>query len=181
MRVNPLAAVQAIDFQSPTLDQGIQLATAIHAQRQLLQALPEPLPDEPPVPFAYLMRLGRTVTGPEATPHQQSQLVSELKSGLDEDGEDESARRDITQLLRALRDRPDVTWRTRNDVDNVLASLDSHSRPLTSQSLPSTSDTPPSASDTPSSTSLAAGRHVYPNRGPMPRRSRSMGRCPNAK
>ncbi len=151
MRVNPLAAVQAIDFQSPTLDQGIQLVTAVHAQRQLLQPLPEPLPDEPPVPFAYLMRLGNTITGPELTPHQQSQLVSELKSGLDEDGEDESARRDITQLLCALRDRPDVTWRTRNEVNNVLASLDSHS-------LPSTSDTLPSASDTPTSTSLAAGR-----------------------
>ena len=97
------------------------------------------------------MRLGSTIAGPELTPQQQSQLVSELKSGLDEDGEDESARRDITQLLCALRDRPDVTWRTRNEVDNVLASLDSHS-------LPSTSDTPPSASDTPSSTSLPAGR-----------------------
>ncbi len=126
MRVNALSSMQAIDFQNPTIDQGIQLIAAIHAQRRRLQPLPSPLPDEPPVPFAYLMRLGSTITGPELTPHQQNQLVSELKTGLEEDGGDASARRDITQLLCALRDRADVTWRTRNEVDSVLAAIDSH-------------------------------------------------------
>jgi len=138
MRVNPVASVQVIDFQDPTLDQGIQLISAIHAHRRLVQPLPSPLPDEPPVPFAYLMRLGSTITGPDLTARQQSQLVSELKSGLDEDGDDVSARRDIMQLLCALRDRSDVTWRTRNEIDTVLASIDSDSSASTSHHPSST-------------------------------------------
>ena len=42
---------------------------------------------------------------------------------MDEDGQDPTARADITQLLCQLRDRPDVTYRTRSDVEGVLASL----------------------------------------------------------
>jgi serine/threonine kinase PknH len=125
MRVNPLAALQIIDYQNPTVDAGIQLVTAVHALQAKPQPLPDPLPEEPPVPFAYITRLGDTLAEKELSPQQQLQVLVELRSGLDEDGDDPSARSDIAQLLRMLRLRHDVTYRTRSEIDNVLASIGS--------------------------------------------------------
>ncbi|WP_102419528.1 sensor domain-containing protein [Mycobacterium sp. 4858] len=125
MRVNPLAALQIIDYRNPTVDAGIQLVTAVHSLTAKPHPLPDPLPDEPPVPFGYITRLGNMLAEKELSPQQQLQLLVELRSGLDEDGDDPSARSDIAQLLRMMRLRHDVTYRTRNDIDNVLASIDS--------------------------------------------------------
>ena len=47
MRVNPLAALQIIDYRNPTVDAGIQLVTAVHSLTAKPQPLPDPLPDEP--------------------------------------------------------------------------------------------------------------------------------------
>lgn len=123
VRVNPVSTLQIINYQNPTVDAGIQLVTAIHALREKAPALPSPLPEEPPVPFGYLMRLGDTLAEKELSPQQQLQLLVELRSGLDEDGDDPSARSDIAQLLRMLRMRHDVTYRTRTEIDNVLAEI----------------------------------------------------------
>jgi len=123
MRVTPLAQVEAIDYQSPTVDSGIRLIIAVREAREHARPLPSPLPAEPPVPFAYLMRLASTISGPTLDPHQQTTLVSELRAGLEEDGHDDTARRDITQLLCILRDRPDVTYRTRSDIEHLLAAV----------------------------------------------------------
>src|SRR5579884_1591205 len=129
MRANPLAALQIIDYQNPTVDSGIQLVTAVHSLAAQAPPLPSPLPAEPPVPFAYLMRLSSTLAEQELSPQQQTYLLAELKSGLDEDGDDPAARRDIAQLLGVLRNRHDVTWRTRTEIDNLLASIESTSPP----------------------------------------------------
>lgn len=124
MRVNPLAALQIIDYREPTVDAGIQLVTAVHALQSKPVPLPDPLPDEPPVPFGYITRLGNILAEKELSPQQQTQLLIELRSGFDEDGDDPSARGDIAQLLRMLRLRHDVTYRTRTEIDNVLAEID---------------------------------------------------------
>jgi serine/threonine kinase PknH len=124
MRVNPLAALQIIDYREPSVDAGIQLVTAVHALRSKPVPLPDPLPAEPPVPFGYITRLGNQMAEKELSPQQQLQLLVELRSGLDEDGDDPSARGDIGQLLRMLRLRHDVTYRTRTEIDNVLAEIE---------------------------------------------------------
>jgi serine/threonine kinase PknH len=124
MRANPVAALQVIDYQNPSADAGIQLVTAVHALAAQQRPLPSPLPDEPPVPFAYLMRLSTTVAEQNLDPRQQTHLLTELKSGLEEDGDDPTARNDIARLLRMLRDRSDVTYRTRTEIDELLASVD---------------------------------------------------------
>ncbi|QLL06891.1 sensor domain-containing protein [Mycobacterium vicinigordonae] len=124
VRVNPVSALQIIDYQNPTVDAGIQLVTAIHGLSGKESPLPSPLPEEPPLPFGYIMRLGNTLSEKELTPQQQLQLLVELRSGLDEDGSDPSARSDIAQLLRMLRMRHDVTYRTRTEIDNVLAEIE---------------------------------------------------------
>ena len=61
MRANPLASLQVIDYQNPTVDTGIQLVSAVHALAAQQPPSPSPLSDEPPVPFAYLMRLSSTL------------------------------------------------------------------------------------------------------------------------
>lgn len=123
LRINPLAHMQVIDYRNPSIETGIELVSTVQTRRTTAKPLPDPLPDEPPIPFAYLMRLASTITGPSLTAQEQTTLVAELKAGLEEDGDDASARRDITQLLCMLRDRNDVTYRTRTEVESVLASL----------------------------------------------------------
>jgi serine/threonine kinase PknH len=137
MRANPLAALQVIDYQNPTVDAGIQLVTAVHALAGQQPPLPSPLPDEPPVPFAYLMRLSTTLAEQDLDPRQQTHLLTELKSGLEEDGDDPTARNDIARLLRMLRDRSDVTYRTRTEIDNLLTSVDAKSAAPHAASAPS--------------------------------------------
>ncbi|MGV1089012.1 MAG: sensor domain-containing protein [Mycobacterium sp.] len=123
MRISPLAAVEAIDFQNPTVDSGIRLITAIQRAKQRNGPLPSPLPDEPPVPYAYLMRLAATITGGALDPQQQGALLSELKTVVAQDGDDTTAHRDIAQLLQTLRDRPDATDTTRTEAANLIAAL----------------------------------------------------------
>jgi len=166
MRVNPLAALQIIDYRNPTVDAGIQLVTAVHSLTAKPQPLPDPLPEEPPVPFGYITRLGNVLAEKELSPQQQLQLLVELRSGLDEDGDDPSARSDIAQLLRMMRLRHDVTYRTRNDIDNVLASIESDE----SGSSAGPSATPAAKAQTAPTTPTQPSAPPQPASGPEPSR-----------
>ena len=134
MRVNPLASVQAIDYQDPSIESGIELIAAVHARKATAEPLPSPLPEPPPVPFAYLMRLDTAIAAPDLTAAEQAQLFSDLKSGLDTDGNEPSARRDLIQLLIKLRDRPDITWKVRTDIEKELTSIQAEDIPPSSRS-----------------------------------------------
>jgi hypothetical protein len=120
MRVNPLAERQFIDYQKPTADTGTELMSVVHTLAEQAPPLPDPLPAEPPMPYAYLTRLSASVNGPELNPREQMLLVAELKSSLDEDGADPTARSNISALLHTLHERPDITWHTRTDIDTLL-------------------------------------------------------------
>jgi hypothetical protein len=176
MRANPLASLQVIDYQNPTADTAIQLVTAVHALAAQQPPLPSPLPDEPPVPFAYLMRLSSTLAEQDIDPRQQTLLLTELKSGLEEDGDDPTARNDIARLLRMLRDRSDVTYRTRTEIEELLASVETktaaaeaptvaarpqHEHPVAQATAPTTPATKPAAVTTPppQPPTVAAPRH----------------------
>jgi hypothetical protein len=132
-RANPAPDRQIIDFQQPTAEVDSSLVAAAKTLATEAPPLPDPLPPEPPLPYAYLMQLAATVSGPELDPGAQTLLLEEIKAGLDDDGADPSARRDIAALLRTLHARPDITWRTRTDVDALLAGL------TTTGPLPTTS------------------------------------------
>jgi len=121
MRVNSLADLQIIDYQHPTADTGIELIAAVHTLAGQHPPLPDPLPAEPLVPYAYLTRLAASVNGPELNPREQTLLVAELKSSLDEDGADPTASSNIVALLHTLQERPDTTWHTRTDIDTLLS------------------------------------------------------------
>ncbi|KAA1251857.1 TIR domain-containing protein [Mycobacterium simiae] len=159
VRVNPVSTLQIINYQNPTVDAGIQLVTAIHALREKAPPLPSPLPEEPPVPFGYLMRLGDALAEKELSPQQQLQMLVELRSGLDEDGDDPSARSDIAQLLRMLRMRHDVTYRTRTEIDNVLGEIGA---------VEAGAPGKPSTPTTPAQPSPAAASGPTPSAQPQP-------------
>ncbi len=130
MQLNPLATVQTVDYRTSTSTAGMRLLSALHRARTQRQPLPSPLPPEPPVPFEYLIRLYTTIAGTDQlSPRDQAALVTQLQFGLREDGDHEAARKDIVMLLGKLRDREDVTYRTRTDVDIILATVGSALRP----------------------------------------------------
>lgn len=131
LRVTPLAAVEAIDFQTPTADSGIRLITAMQRARQRSEPLPSPLPEEPPVPFAYLMHLASTITGANLDPQHQADLLNDLRTAIDDSGDDSTTRRDITQLLHTLQGRSDLSGQTRTSVAELLACLDSSPSSIT--------------------------------------------------
>lgn len=157
MRVNPLAALQIIDYREPTVDAGIQLVTAVHALQSKPVPLPDPLPEEPPVPFGYITRLGNILAEKELSPQQQTQLLIELRSGLDEDGDDPSARGDIGQLLRMLRLRHDVTYRTRTEIDNVLAEIEAKNNAADAPATGATEQAAATAAKAPAGPAPSAG------------------------
>jgi uncharacterized RDD family membrane protein YckC len=124
MQLNPLATVQAIDYRNPTPNTGMRLIATLHRERARRHPLPSPLPEEPPVPIEYLIRLFTTISNPEyLTPRDQAALVAQLQVGLGEDGQHDAARNDIVMLLTKLHDREDATHRTRIDVEAILASV----------------------------------------------------------
>lgn len=132
MRVTPLASVEAIDFQSPTADTGIRLITAMQRARRHTTALPSPLPDEPPVPFGYLMRAAAVVAAGELKPDQQAELLTELRAAIEDDGDDATTRGDIEAILRRLRDRSDLTAEARSGVADLLARVGDQETPAAS-------------------------------------------------
>lgn len=137
MQLNPLATVQTMDYRASTSSAAMRLLAALNRLRAQRQPLPSPLPAEPPVPFEYLIRLFTTIAGPDyLSPPEQAALLAQLQLGLREDGGHDAARSDILALLRKLRDREDVTYRTRTDVDTILASIDAGTHPVNTPEQP---------------------------------------------
>ncbi len=125
MQLNPLATVQTVDYRTSTSTAAMRLLSALNRARTQRQPLPSELPPEPSVPFEYLIRLYTTIANPDyLSPPDQATLVAQLQFGLREDGDHDAARNDIVMLLSKLRGREDVTYRTRTDVDAILASVE---------------------------------------------------------
>jgi len=123
IRATPFAATQVLDYRKPRVDTGIQLIEDLRRLRASSPPLPDPLPPDPPMPYAYLMRLTTDVSGPILMPTEQVQMLAELKTRLNEDGEDASARGDIARLLFQLRDRADTTPDTRAEIDSIVEAV----------------------------------------------------------
>ncbi len=130
VRLTPLAATHILDYRNPTKENTHRLITSVQRTRARSGPLPPRLPAEPPVPFAYLMRLAATLERRELSRHQQDELLLELTRRLEDDRHDPKAVRDITALLYKLRDRRDVMWGVRNDIDRTLASIDAFTVPF---------------------------------------------------
>jgi serine/threonine kinase PknH len=121
MVLNRVGHLQIIDYQVPTADTGITLTTEVRLKRDRRRPLPSPLPDEPPVPFEYLMRFNSQLDQ-SLGPREQEAMLNELRSDLYVDGRDDVARKGITLLLARLREHSDVTALIQQQVDALLES-----------------------------------------------------------
>src|SRR4051812_11615080 len=122
LRLTPVADIQVVDYQERTLANGVELLDAIQQAATERGRLPEPLPEAPPVPFEYLLRLGSAIGAVQLTPDQQGDFIRQLRDCLETE-DDEGVRDDARELLRALRRRPDITYRNVTAVDQLLADL----------------------------------------------------------
>src|SRR4051812_609469 len=122
LRLTPVADIQVVDYQERTLANGVELLDAIQQAATERGRLPEPLPEAPPVPFEYLLRLGSAIGAAQLTPDQQGDFIRQLRDCLETE-DDEGVRDDARELLRALRRRPDITYRNAQAIDRLLADL----------------------------------------------------------
>jgi TIR domain len=122
IRTSPVASIQVIDYRERTVVSGLKLVAAIQDAAAQRRPLPDPLPPQPPVPFEYLLRLGSAIGAAHLTPDEQADFIHRLRECLETE-EDENVRGDASDLLRALRRRPDVTYRNAEDIDQLLTEL----------------------------------------------------------
>src|SRR3954451_6200807 len=122
LRLTPVADIQVIDYRERTPAKGIAVLDAIHEAVTERRSLPAPLPEPPPVPFAYLLRLGSAIGAAQLTPDQQGDFIRQLRECLETE-EDEGVKDDARELLRALGRRPDITARNAAAVTQLLAEL----------------------------------------------------------
>src|SRR3954452_11662802 len=122
LRLTPVADLQVIDYRERTLAKGLALLDAVQESVTERGPLPDPLPKPPPVPFEYLLRLVTAIGAAQLTPDQQGDFIHQLRECLETE-DDEGAKEDARELLRALRRRPDITYRNAGAVDKLLADL----------------------------------------------------------
>jgi len=122
VRTTPVADVHIADYRERTLENGLALLGAVEALVRVRQPMPDPLPEPPAVPFAYLLRLSSAITSSELSPNEQGDFIRQLQECLETE-EEESVKDDARELLRALRHRPDVTYRNAQHIDRLLDEL----------------------------------------------------------
>ncbi len=120
IRTTAVADIQVLDRREPTVANRLALIAAIHEHGRQRGPLIDPLPDPPPVPFAYLLRLGAAINAEQLNPDQQGELIRRLRECLETE-DDDGVRDDARDLLRALRRRVDVTFRHVAEIDRMLA------------------------------------------------------------
>lgn len=119
-RVDPIFATQTIDYRQKTSGAGIALIGAVNDLAARRGQLPDPLPAPPPIPYEYLLLLGKAIEGTEQiAPAEQAAILTQLRQAI-QDEHDPGVRRDVRKLLIALRNRSDTTYATVRDIDAVV-------------------------------------------------------------
>ena len=111
-----VANAQILDYLERTPDAAISLVTALSLVRPA-GAIPQPLPESPPVPMSYMNTYRERVDELNLTFQQQSLLLSELRARLADDDDRDSA----LELVRRLRRRGDITESIGREIDTLLA------------------------------------------------------------
>lgn len=122
-RLAPIAQIQMIDYCHPTAAAGIALVAALQDGAARRGALPDPLPEPPPIPYEYLMRLSTRIDSPLLQHTDQLAIVAQLRDSLQIE-EDDAVQADLGALLRRLRSRSDVTFRAAGEIDALLQQYD---------------------------------------------------------
>lgn len=129
-RANPLSAIQTLEFRPDDSSSGFEIIAAVDEARKRLVPLPDDLPPEPPLPFAYLIALSKQIDSGELTPRAQLEAVDELRKMYREET-DTSVHADILATLRSLKTKGWATMQAASEVDAVLAWAESRARAST--------------------------------------------------
>lgn len=123
-RANPLSALQTIEFRPDDSYSAFEIIAAIDDAGKRLRPLPQVLPPEPQIPFAYIGSLSKQIDNGELSARAQLDAVDELRKAYREET-DSSVHGDILAILRSLKSKPWATLQTASEVDAVLAWADS--------------------------------------------------------
>ena len=146
-RTDPIFAKQLVDYREPTKASGIALISAVYERGMARGELPDPLPEPPPIPYEYLLRLGAAIRGTaKLTEAAQASIVAELREALDDD-DDPDISAEVRGLLQALRARKEVTETISRQIDRALgvSSEPTASSERVEQSEPAEGDQPAGA------------------------------------
>jgi TIR domain/Protein of unknown function (DUF2510) len=75
---DPIVSRQSIDYRNPSAASGLALLAALNEHAAHRTELPDPLPEEPPIPVVYLHRLSQILGRDELSPPVQGQILREL-------------------------------------------------------------------------------------------------------
>lgn len=123
-----VAGYQVIDYRQESSALGFRVMRAFTEGAARRGPLPEPLPPEPEVPFAYLSTLARQIAQPELRSTEQAAVVGQLRHALRHEN-DEDARADARRLLTELRGHPACTYANAQEIDTILAGPDRQDEP----------------------------------------------------
>lgn len=119
-RANPLSALQTIEFRPADSYSAFEIIAAIDDAAKRLRPLPQVLPPEPQIPFAYIGSLSKQIDNGELSARAQLDAVDELRKAYREET-DASVHGDILAILRSLKSKPWATLQAAGEVDAVLA------------------------------------------------------------
>jgi DNA-binding beta-propeller fold protein YncE len=167
-RTDEIFTAQLVDYRDSS--HGIALVASLYVCAAKRTDLPDPLPEQPPIPYQYLHRIGSSIHDPAELPAGvQRQILFELQGALDEE-DDPIIREDIRNLLRALHRRKDVTLAIAGQIDTLLGGgMPPPGAGLKTRSFTSAVDATPDAAD-----ETTSARTKLPRFQRLGRRSRVM-------
>ena len=155
-----LSKIHYVDYRRQDRDALADLARALRATPPAA-ALPQPLPEPPAIPLSYLERIAEQIDA--ETPlgsKDQSEIVSELRGGLNEP---ETAA-DARALLERLGKRPELLARIGREIEELLGDA---AAPRKVDAPPQTASAPASR-PTPTPENQPAGLPPVANPGASP-------------
>jgi hypothetical protein len=141
-RVAPMQVLDYTRRQEPG-DAGVECAFSLSdAIRDLAvdpTILPDPLPDQPPLPDSYLSDLQRFLQAPELTLKDQEQFVVNVRMHL---GDDDRRPAELAGAINAFLARPDIVYRVHTELARCLERLDQagNAEPITNAAQIATMD-----------------------------------------
>jgi hypothetical protein len=116
---NPVGRLQVVAYRHDDAVAGFEMVAAVHAAEQRTRPLPDPLPPEPQIPYAYLRALASQIDMDELGQSTQIVVLEQLRRAI-RDEDSEKIRRQVFDMLRNLLKKPWITRLTDREIRKVL-------------------------------------------------------------
>jgi TIR domain len=124
---NPVGRLQVVAYRHDDAVAGFEMVAAVHAAEQRTRPLPDPLPPEPPIPYAYLRALASQIDTDELGQSTQIVVLEQLRRAIRHE-DSEKIRRQVFDMLRNLLKKPCITRLTDREIRKVLQVEDPRSQ-----------------------------------------------------